>query len=302
LWFFYRAFVIACPEGNRRRYALLVFFLPSLLFWPSSIGKEAWMTLGIGLAAWGAARVLTHRRGGITAAALGLAALAEVRPHIALILAIAAFMAILFRRPPKGATVTSPLAKLAVIVAAGMALIVVMNQTESFFNLDTFNADSVQATLDRASSQTSEGGSVFDSSTPKTDFSPSELPMATVSVLFRPFPWEAHNSQSLIAGVEGAALLLLFVFSGRRLIGAIRSFIRTPYVVLCTVYSVVFIYGFSSFANFGVLTRQRVQVLPFVLVLICLPPFHRKQEGGWRGLLLNNVYEAQVHDRVGVGA
>ena len=35
---------------TRRRYALLVLFLPSLLFWPSSIGKEAWMTLALGLA------------------------------------------------------------------------------------------------------------------------------------------------------------------------------------------------------------------------------------------------------------
>ena len=31
------------PTGDHRRYALLVFFMPSLLFWPSSIGKESWM-------------------------------------------------------------------------------------------------------------------------------------------------------------------------------------------------------------------------------------------------------------------
>src|SRR5581483_550058 len=285
LWFFYRAFVTACPEGDRHRYAVLVFFLPSLLFWPSSIGKEAWMTLGLGLAVWGAARLLTHRRGGLIAGAAGLFAVAEARPHIALILAIAILMAVLLRRPPKSAKITAPIGKLAVILVCGLGLIVVLNQTESFFELDTFNSDSVQLTLQRAARQTNEGGSSFDSGTPKTDFSPSRFPMAMLSVLFRPFPWEAHNAQAVIAAVEGSALLVTFVLSWRRVVGAVRSFLRTPYVLLCCVYSVVFIYGFASFANFGVLTRQRVQVLPLALVLVCLPPFHRTEEGGWRGLL-----------------
>ncbi len=56
LLLFQRAFATALPDGDARRYALLVLFLPSLLFWPSSIGKEAWMTLALGLGAYGAAR------------------------------------------------------------------------------------------------------------------------------------------------------------------------------------------------------------------------------------------------------
>ncbi len=50
LFFFYRAFTIAVPEGRSRSYAKLLFFLPSLVYWPSSIGKEAWMMFGLGLA------------------------------------------------------------------------------------------------------------------------------------------------------------------------------------------------------------------------------------------------------------
>ena len=42
LFLLYRAFVIAVPEGRSRTYARFVFFFPSMLFWPSSIGKEAW--------------------------------------------------------------------------------------------------------------------------------------------------------------------------------------------------------------------------------------------------------------------
>ena len=72
LYFFYRAFRVGVPDGDHRRYALLVFFLPSLLFWPSSIGKESWMMLALGVSAYGAARVLSSRPGGYVALGLGL--------------------------------------------------------------------------------------------------------------------------------------------------------------------------------------------------------------------------------------
>ena len=60
LFLFYRAFTIAVPVGRRRSYALLVFFLPSLVFWPSSIGKEAWMMFSLGIAVYGVAKILTY--------------------------------------------------------------------------------------------------------------------------------------------------------------------------------------------------------------------------------------------------
>ena len=61
LFLFHRAARIGLPEGSQRRYALLVFFLPSLVFWPSSIGKEAVMMLSLGICAYGAARILERQ-------------------------------------------------------------------------------------------------------------------------------------------------------------------------------------------------------------------------------------------------
>ena len=59
----YKAFELAVPGGDRRRYALLIFFWPSMLFWPGSIGKEAWVLLGIGMFAYGGARSRSCPRG-----------------------------------------------------------------------------------------------------------------------------------------------------------------------------------------------------------------------------------------------
>jgi hypothetical protein len=87
---FTRAIRVALPDGNHRRYELLVFFLPTILFWPSSIGKEAWMVLMLGLASYGVAKVLTHRNMGLIPLALGVWGATVVRPHIGLII-VAAF-------------------------------------------------------------------------------------------------------------------------------------------------------------------------------------------------------------------
>ena len=43
---------------------------------------------------------------------------------------------------------------------------------------------------------------------------------------------------------------------------------RRPYVLFCIVYTGIFAFAWSSFANLGALARQRVQVWPFVLLLL----------------------------------
>ncbi len=295
LYCFYRAFCLAVPEGDRHRYALLVLLLPSLLFWPSSLGKEAWMSLGLGLAALGSARLLTHRRHAFPVIALGLAASGAVRPHVSAMLALALAVAYLVRRVPDGASITAPLRKLTGIVVLGIIVVVAAGQARTVLGVDTFDRDAVEAALTVTSQRTSRGGSVIENR--DTAFHPAEFPAALVGVLFRPFPWEAKNPLSLIASLEGLTVLGLFVAGWRRMVGGLRSILRTPYVVLCCAYTVLFVYGFSSFSNFGILTRQRVQVLPFVLVLVCLPPYRAREQGGWRALLVDH----SGRTRAGVG-
>ena len=58
-FFFYRAFNLAVPEGRARTYRRLLFLLPSLAFWSSYMGKDSWMVFGMGIAAFGIARILT---------------------------------------------------------------------------------------------------------------------------------------------------------------------------------------------------------------------------------------------------
>jgi hypothetical protein len=50
---------------------------------------------------------------------------------------------------------------------------------------------------------------------------------------------------------------------------------RRPYVLMCVVYTGIFTFAWSSFANLGALARQRVQVWPFVLLLLAVPAVTR---------------------------
>ena len=162
-------------------------------------------------------------------------------------------------------------------------MIVAVGQLKTFFGVDNFDAEAVQTTLDEVAHQTGQGGSQLDAPA-STDLNPSRLPLAFVDVMFRPFPWQASNLQALIAAGESGFFLVFFLTSWRRFVGALGSMVRTPYVVLCCTYTVLFVYGFSAFSNAGILVRQRVQVLPFVLVLVCLPPMHLREVRA-RGLL-----------------
>ena len=63
----------------------------------------------------------------------------------------------------------------------------------------------------------------------------------------------------------------LAVLSGRRLARLPLELVRRPYVAFALVYTFAFIYAFSSLGNFGILARERSQLLPVLFVVLCVP-------------------------------
>lgn len=269
----YRAFRIGVPDGDHRRYRLMLFFLPSMIFWPSSIGKEAFVTLTLGVCAYATAKLFDHQRGALVPLAIGLWATAMVRSHMALLFFGALAVGFFLRRSRRQSP-TAPALKM-----VGVALVVVagsffVGRFESQFGVEGVSTESVDQVLDRTREQTAQGGSEFEGSDGR---SLTDLPSAIVAVLFRPFPFEATNAQSLFASLEGVVLMLLFARSWRRLRSVPSMVLRVPYLALIITYCLGFVIAFSTFGNFGILARQRVQLFPFLLVLLSLP--ERRAEG-----------------------
>ncbi|MGH8773881.1 MAG: hypothetical protein ACRDWI_01490 [Jiangellaceae bacterium] len=268
LYWFYRAFRVGFPAGDHRRYAVLLFFLPSLLYWPSSIGKEAWMLFTLGMAVYGVALILKHRRGGYLLLLLGLGGTALVRPHVTMLTFAALFIAYLARRRPWRDSQFGLLGRIAGIGVLMLVGGIVLTQAATFFNLEDVDRESVEGVLDRTTDQSTKGGSEFTAARPK---SLGEFPEAVMTVLFRPYPWEADNAQALVASAEGTLLLLLFVLALPRLAKAPRLMFSVPYIAFVIAFTLMFVFAFSSIGNFGIITRQRTQVFPLVLVLLAIP-------------------------------
>ena len=272
---FLKAFQLAVPEGNHRRYALFVLLMPTMVYWPSTIGKDAWLVFTLGMATYGAARILRGARFAYPIIALSLLGMGAVRPHMALLFTLS-FAAAYLLRLGRGDTHRGAGAWFAgLALVLGGVLFAATNFSEemgsgsqeqrvSVSQVRT-DAEEVMEATDR---NTRMGGSEFENR-------PIEGPLGTIyavlTVPFRPFPHEAENFQARVASAEGLFLLVLVLFSARRFARLPSAVLRSPYVAFCAVYTVGFLVAFSNFANFGLLSRQRSQLLPFLLVLLVIP-------------------------------
>ena len=278
-----KAALIAIPGLARRRYALLATLAPSIVFWPSSIGKEAYMFLTLGLGTFGIAR-LVSRRGLVVSLAITLAGLggaAFVRPHIVAIW-VAGFMPALLVvavRGRRGVTrttgrrATDALAAVLLLAAASVALVFAARATVDY--LDPSAGDETQVSsasvtdiLAETTRRTSEQGSTYP---PPSVESPTDWPYATLRTIFRPLLIEARGLGQLLAAVELTAFLGLCLLSWPRVRRLPRELVTNPYVAFAITTLLFGGLAYASFANLGVLTRQKSLIFPFLLLIPCLP-------------------------------
>jgi hypothetical protein len=268
LW---RAFRRAVPEGDGRRYGLLVLFLPSLLYWPSALGKEGWGLFCVGLCSYGVALLLTRRViFGALLLAGGLVGVTMLRPHVALVV----FGGLVFAAcigKSRSASPGAPLVRGVVFGVLFLVGLVLVSQAQSFLGVNSLDQTTVGKKLDKTQRQTTkEAGSTF---TPARIHSPIDAPWATVTVLFRPFPWEGSSGQEIAASAESVFLIVLAVKSRKRLRSIPRLARERSYIAYCIGFTAMFVFAFSSFGNFGLLARQRTQTMPLVLAFLCLPEY-----------------------------
>ena len=92
------------------------------------------------------------------------------------------------------------------------------------------------------------------------------LPIGAFTALFRPLPLEVRNAFGLLAGLENAYMLGLFVVGmTRRGFGWFRQPVLLWALTTLLVWGAV--YGFVSYQNLGSAFRFRVQVAPILLLL-----------------------------------
>jgi hypothetical protein len=263
-YFFYRAFCISFPHGNRGLYGVLLVLLPSMVYWSSAIGKDALEQLFIGLSAYGFARIIQQVNArSLVFCVVGLAGAAVVRPHVGAMLATSMLVPFTIGRARGGWLTMSLKVLLVPVLAAGTVYLV--SQAQSFVGVEGSDFQSNVNRLKLQSQASDLGGSSFNS---------GESLLGRIIqgpfLAFRPFPWEVHSAMAGVAALEGLGLFV-FAWCKRRDLWALVRQWRDPYVLFVLVYSLVFAVIFAAAtSNFGILVRQRIMMIPVFLMLFCV--------------------------------
>jgi hypothetical protein len=195
-----------------------------------------------------------------------------VRPHLLAMVAIAAGAAYLAgrTRPQEGKKKAGLFSRPLGIVVVAFLVAFTIGQGAKFLGLSSLSFKSIQTELNATTASSEQGGSSFNNG--GHTLNPVNYPMDVLTVLIRPFPWEVGGGLQVFASAEGMVLAGLIVFRFQSLRIAFRRSRETPYLMFCWVLVGLYCIAFSSFANFGLLVRERSLVLPAVLVLIAVDP------------------------------
>jgi hypothetical protein len=266
---FFRAFSFFADKCSSWHYGLILFLMPSVLIWSSNYGKDSLVFLGMGLVTYGFSCWLTHRstQGSFTMIA-GLLLIIAVRPHVGLLTAVSlvtaqiAHMTGLRRRSPRSRD-------WGFIIIGAVAVALAWRPAAQLAGIHEASGDAVVDRIILAGDQTAFGDSAVD--TPAingfTGFF-QNLPTGALRVLFRPWPWEAHNVLAMITAAESLTLLGICIGFGKRLVKTIVSLASFPFGVFSLCMTVLVIALNSTIPNLGITARMKTQLMPFLLILL----------------------------------
>ena len=100
---------------------------------------------------------------------------------------------------------------------------------------------------------------------------PKGYPHDVYTVLLDPLPFNAHGNTQRVAAIENTVIVVLILLSWRRWRYLLRVAFMKPYVLMCMLYTAAFLSVFAALGNLGLIDRERVLLLPFLLVPLAIP-------------------------------
>jgi hypothetical protein len=263
-----RAFSLWATPAQLKTYSLIILFLPSLGMWTGFFGKDSWVAVGLGMAAYGYSSMLKARHStGLWHLLAGVAIVTVIRPHIALTLAASMALAYVWGLT-QSRRVSIP-AKLGTIIMLVAMFALLASVARGFLGLSDVSADSMQEYARERSAGNAIGGSAVDvQAAPGVAGALLGFPRGVVRVLFQPFPWEIHNFAAALAAAENLFILWFVLTHAGRLRKLFRGMVRRPYILFSSLLACALLLMFSFIPNLGLLSRQRVQLLPFLFALL----------------------------------
>ena len=256
------AFRRAYPAVPLSRYARWIWLLPSLWYWPSSVGKEAIVLMGLGLAVAGF--IGRKERTNWPLLVVGMFFVFAIRPQVAAVVMFSFVLAHWLSLASRW-TVAKAVQGL-LILGVGLGGIWLSMQ---YLGVGGFDTEGVQSYMENQSGQTAKGGSQIEG----VGIGLGGVPIALVNILSRPFPWEAHNPMALVSALEILAFWLIVWFRRRNLVIALRRWRSDRFLRLAVPFILVYAITLGMIiANLGIVARQRIFLFPFLFLLLEAAP------------------------------
>jgi hypothetical protein len=256
------AFRRAFPAAPAYRYLQWLVLFPSLWYWPAALGKDALMLAGIGVAVLGF--VGWRGRPNWLALAAGTALVFVVRPPIAVVLLLAfgaGYWLALMRY-----TTAPRLVQGIVIATVGFGVLLAAAYT---MGLSITNTSELSDYLVGTKSGAAGAGGSSIAVDEEDILNPVE---GAVSVLARPFLWEARSATALFAACEIMAVWILAWIERHRISNFIRLYRGHPVFWMATIFIVVYAITLGMAAgNLGIIARQRVHLFPLLFMFFAGP-------------------------------
>jgi hypothetical protein len=279
--FFCRAFILSGGGRNVGTYCGVALFLPSEVMWMSFFGKDSWIALGLGAGAYGFA-LMTYRRfhSGTVYLLFGLGIVVLIRPHIALMCAVAMVLAYVWTTiSTRRVSILSKVGQ--AVVLLGLIAAVALT-ARSFLKLPEWTAQGADEFGSSVAAHNKTGGSAREVDSIGGAGAVGMVPRGILRVLFEPFPWDVRNFNEALAALENIFVAYLLIRYSRRVWLSRVGLSRQPYWIMSVCLSCQLLVVFSILPNVGLISRERAQLTPFLFATL-LPVSSRLQARGRRG-------------------
>jgi len=255
---FVQAYRRAYPGAPLHRYAAWVLLFPPLWFWPSSIGKEAIMLMGLGLATAGfVGRDNTTSNWPLLL--VGLFFVVAIRPQVGAVMFVSLMVGQWLSL--SGRWTLARVLQGFLIVVVGIAGI---RLSFGYLGVASFDMEGVISYMEENTARSSGGSDVG-----VVGVGVGNIPIALLNIFGRPFLWESRNFQMLLSAGEVLTLWGV-IWMRRKNLRAVFSRWREDRLVR-TAIPFVLLYATTlgmMIANLGIIARQRVLILPLVFIVI----------------------------------
>ena len=276
-WAIYRVFIDRYPS-QKKMLAIGMLYLPSLIFWCSSVSKDTICFAALGWSFYCMHKIFTagkhHLRYGIVLL-LAMYITWLVKSYIVMAVLISLLLAGVFYLFFN----IRPLMKRIIVVSIFLGFLIYFFNTKNLITdaMDKYTAGFIVDKIYEMQHnyETTDSGANFDVGViePTVSGILSKVPGAISIVLFRPFLWESKNALALLSGLENFLLLVFSAFVILRTgpINFFKVLHDDGLVLFCFMFSMVLasVIGLTTF-NFGTIIRYKTAFIAFYTAFLIL--------------------------------